>query len=287
MRRKVIASAALLSLFIAGCANQPQQPVNHEVLKLDLIKPKDVEKKLNKTIIVLKPKIKILQSSNYQRMDLRSQILRLQENIVGGNYDFNQAFEKKYGNIVANSLKDDISDILLNDGFLDNAEYEDYDSIDFSVKQNAYLAIQPSIDISFTTNNAKKKTVGDTLYESGVVNVVGYIKLQYLEPLSKTQLSIKKINISDLNINMPYTSIRKIDSAYSHSSAFGIGKAIGKSIGNALFGQKEVDNTDDVLISIINRIESYSIHKIKSYLKTNNLLSYAEYIKEIKAKKRY
>ena len=287
MKKKIISSIIVASILLtSGCA-EPKTPIYRETLKLNLVEPLDNVKRIDKTIIILKPEIKTLKTSKHQRMDFRSQILRMQANITSGSYNFNKAFVQSYGNILPNALKDDLSDILSNEGFIINDEYDSYDDIDFSLKKDAYLIIKPVIEISFPTVNVNKETTGDTLYETGILNTTGYIKLKLLEPLSKTQLSVKKINLSNFNINYNYASVRKIDSGYSHSSAFGIGTAIGKSISSSLFGKNIKDNTETILIKALNKIENNVIIKIKPRLQKMNILSYEENILEIKSKKRY
>jgi len=285
MKKMFLIALLPLVVLMSGCGQTAPKP--RAMLHLDTIHSSESAKKIGKTIIVLKASVKMINTKNSDRMDIRSQIIRMQEGITGGDYDFNKAYSYKFGSRAANALKNDISDILTNEGFTVNTEYESYDDIDFAVKKSAYLVIQPEIEASFMNSNVSKDRTGDTLTENGYVTLTGTVKITNMEPLSKVSLASRKVSLDDLGIRKPYVSVRKVQSPDSEISAFGIGKAIGSSLGGMMFGSSEEDNTEDTLVSIVNEVHTDVISKIKSRLQTQNLLAYQEDIAEIKSKKRY
>ena len=286
LKRIINIGAIVIALILVTGCGQPK-PAKMEVLNLDKIQSGEASKKVNKTIIVLKAAVKMINTENSKRMDMRSQIIRMREGITGGDYDFNKAYSYKYGSRASNALKNDISDILLNEGFTVNTDYDSYDDIDFAVKKSAYLVVQPEIEASFMTSGVKKDKSGSTLTENGYVSLTGTIKITNFEPLSKVSLATKKISLDELRINKPYTSIRKVETNHSYTSAFGLGKAAGGAIGGMIFGSSELDNTENTLVSIVNEVHSHAITKLISRFQQANLLAYEDDILEIKSKKRY
>jgi len=272
-------------IFVSGCTKP--KPTHTEALHLHLIKEQKASQKIDKKIIVLQPSITMLDTKDAQRMDLQSQLVRLKEGIIGGNYDFNKAYKYKYGATEGSALKEDLTTILRNEGFEVIDEYQTYDDIDYSVRKSAYLIIKPEIKAAFITSNVKKEKSGDTITEHGLVRVIGTISLVSMEPLSKERISTKKIDLSKMQLEKPYTSIRKVDTHYSYASAFAIGQSLGKMTANAIFGSSEIDNTQNTLVSMVNAIHAYAIKKIKPRLQKEDILSYENDIKEIKSKKRY
>jgi len=286
MNKILLFAAAATTLLFVGCS-QPK-PVKHVTLSLNKIKRVSTNKHIWKTIVVLKPSIKIINTQNTERMDIRSQMMRLRAGIVGGDYNFNKAFKRTFGNIEANALQNNIANILANEGFTVDTQFNSYDAINFSTRKKAYLVIQPIIKAAFITRNVKRDTSGDILTETGTVSLGGEIFIKELEPLSKTQLNVTEINLANLNINKQYKSVRKINSAYSYDSPFGLGKALGSKIGNALWGTSlNENNTRDVLISIINQMQTYAVNQIKPELQADNILSLESDIKYIKSKTRF
>jgi len=278
-------SLVVAGLIMTGCAEP--KPVHHESLSLDKVERDESVKKIDKTVIVLKPALTLMDSKNAKRSDLQSQISRMRAGLTGGDYNFNDAYEYKYGATAGNAFKNDISDILRNQGFTVVEEYESYDDIDFSVRKSAYLVIQPEIEASFITSNVKQERSGDTITEHGTVSLVGTVKIIDLEPLSKERISSKKITLGDLRINENYTSIRKTNSGGSGNSAFDLGKKLGSSIGEAIFGTSEHDTTENTLVKIVNKVHSHIVDKTKPRLQQGVLLAYQKDIEEIKTKKRY
>lgn len=286
MKKSYGSIIVMATLILSGCATP--KPVQPTVLNLDVVKSSGATKTIDKTIIVLNPSLKILNSKNADRMDVRSQIVRMQQGIYGGDYNFNELYKKKYSSLSSNALRDDIADILLNQGFEVNSDYQTYDDIDFSVKKKAYLVIEPFIEISFMNNGVEKDTTGSTLTETGTVNIAGFVGIKNLEPLSREQLSLKKVNLSDLSLQKSYKSVREIKSTNSYVSPYGAGKALGGALGNAMWGSSESDDTtQSVMVSFLNNIQSFSIEKFKSRLQKENILAYENDINEIKQKKRY
>ena len=280
-------SLLVSTLLFTGCAKPA--PVHHDTLSLDLIQSDDVAIKIDKTVIVLKPTLTLLDTKNAQRNDLRSQMIRLQEGLIGGDFNFNEAYQYKYGSTAGNAFKNDISDILRNQGFTVNDEYTEYDDIDFSDRKSAYLVIQPEIEASFITNNVHRDRSGDTITEKGTVSLIGTVKLNDLEPLSKEKISSKKIDLGSLRIEKPYVSIRKVSSRSNGipGSAFELGQMAGSALGEAMFGSSENDNTEDTLIQVVNTVHKHIITKAAPRLQQGVLLSYVTDIEEIKSKKRY
>jgi len=277
---KTVALSALI-LGFTGCG-QPK-PMNIESLRLDTIKPIEAIQKLDKTIIVLNPIVKIISTNNTS--SVASRIRALANMKYGRNYNFNEVYNREYNSISNDALKSDIVDILSNQGFNINNDFESYDDIDFSLRKSAYLIIQPETSIYFQTSNVNADKVGNKITETGTVAVNGTITIKILESLSKEKISSKKIELSKLNLKKTFVSVRKLSGSFS--SAFGAGQALGNAIGGALFSSSKQDNTKNTLITILNDMHAKATIKIKSRLQKEILLSYVNDIKEIKSKKVY
>jgi hypothetical protein len=112
MKKMFLITLLPLVVLLSGCGQTAPKP--RAMLHLNSIDTSESAKKIGKTIIVLKASVKMINTKNTDRMDIRSQIIRMQEGITGGDYDFNKAYKYKFGSRAANALKDDICDILTN-----------------------------------------------------------------------------------------------------------------------------------------------------------------------------
>jgi len=304
----IFAIFASLLLF-TGCAKP--KPVKTEHLSLDLVQCNEHLATNNKTIIILQPKLKAVSVKNTQSNDIQSQIARLKHSLSGPQYNFNTAYNNRYGKTFGVAFKKEIGDILRNEGFNVIDEYEKYEDLDFSIRKNAYLIIEPFVEASFITLNVESENSGNKIIEHGTVKLAGTVHINLLEPLSRERISSERIDLSQEIVSRVYTSIRtKRSSSTSNGSnalagaagsLFGanvtnagafnlgikLGKSIGSSIGDALFSSNEVDTTNNTLIAMVNDTYKTIIDQTVPKLQENILLSYANDISEIKSKKRY
>lgn len=189
--------------------------------------------------------------------------------------DFNTNFHMNYLDRVKKSFENSFQEIVTKKGFNFTGPFSTFDDMTYNEKKEGYLALVPILDISIDKKNTNisSSPITHIYTESGVIQIGGEFKIDFIEPLTKEKIMSRRINLSDFGIEVAYKKEIKQPSGL---------------IGNVIAAQQEIeDSTDKALTDALNIFYKKSLEKVVKYLSTDEIVSYKEQINNLKNLKKF
>lgn len=239
----------LTLLWLSACATVKKETGQ---LNLKYAFPNENIPKTNLAIAIVSPEF--TKNENDQTQNYR-------ENIKGA---FNNTFQE----------------LITRKGFNIKGPYSTFDDMAYGEKEGAYLAMIPVLKFNLEKTGAE--ACENTLCtDKGYIRVVGELRLDFIEPLTKEKILVKRINLSDLGIQKPYT-VQRIKRHQGENAG------LANIIGDITTGKKElVDDIEKAFYDAINEFYAKSMDKIWVMTSTKEVLSYQAQIKKLKGLKRF
>lgn len=271
-------------ILLTGCVSAP---IERQTGKLDFqYESQKSSKSHQQTIAIVSPQFKkyeSVQPTSYNGMRL-PQVTA----------DFNQRFyQSQYAGNLEAALGNGFQKLITDKGFRFVGPYRNFDEITYTDKKDTYLAIIPSLELTFSKTAAQPVCSGARCVEEGSVSIGGDFSFKLVEPLTMQTFMTKRISLQDLNISKEYRAIfdnpghNKNDLvALALTSAFEqIEKASNQ--GQPADTSQNVDTSDKALADAVNEFYVAAMGRLDTYLASEEILSFSRDVKALKDRKRY
>lgn len=182
-------------------------------------------------------------------------------------YFFNSRFFA-YKDQVITGFDNGLQELITRKGFNVKGPYSTFDDLTFNDKKEAYLALIPSLNVNIEKKGIQKGGSFDVYTETGIIQVNGELRLDFIEPMTKEKVLVQRINLSSLNVEKPY----KIQGTTG-------------AIAAALV--KSEDTSDQALADACNEFYRKAMGKIWEFVSEEELLGYKKQIQDLKGLKRF
>jgi|GEM_PF-2834199 len=203
MRIRVFGSsvAALCLLMSAGCASVPVTQ-----LSLNYVAPAQGAQTKSVKVALVKPQFAGTQAKAPMPAvgGIFGNIMNAQmEKYATPEFAIGEKYNKDYAQRVQNSMLSDLEKVLKVRGLNLSQAYDSFDEIPYSDKQKVDMIVVPSFDFGPQVTNKRTSTYipyyGTKYNDEGTVQLVGKLKVEFIEPMSKEKIIIKTIDVTSLS----------------------------------------------------------------------------------------
>ncbi len=187
--------------------------------------------------------------------------------------NFNNRFRSNYSKQVSTAFNNSFQESITRKGFNLTGPFGTFDDMTYPEKKKAYMALISTLDINFNKKVTSKDSnpITKVVRETGVIQIEGEMRTDFIEPMTKERLLSKRINLYDFNIKKEY-----------------IYEFVPPNSGLIKVPTKEiVDTTDKALADAINEFYAKASEKICKYNSREEILSFQKQVKELKNIKRF
>ncbi len=267
------------TLLFNGCSTKIQVDKKVGTLNLKSTKLKQ-EKSDSHIIAIISPKLYLEEKKDLQQNQppIGKLVYQMNNFYKQNGYNVNNAFTV-YIKQLEKALASSVSEIISAKGFKLKGPYPVLDDITYQDKKVSYLAFVPKVDFEIFKKTTMTKQHRLYNIEKGVIQVGGSLTISMLEPMTGQVFVKRRINLSDFNIQEPYT--------YEYQTTMGGDGLIGTALDKGTAPEKLLDTTDIALTKAINIFYAKTIEKINKYLDKEEILSFEKDILKLKGLKRF
>ncbi len=182
-------------------------------------------------------------------------------------YFFNSRFWA-YKDQVTTGFANGLQELISRKGFNIKGPYATFDDLTFTDKKEAYLALIPTMTVNIEKKGVQGGRNFDVYSETGVIQVNGELRLDFIEPMTKEKVLVQRINLSSLNVQKPYKIQRTLGAL-------------------AALAVKSEDTSDQAIADACNEFYQKAMAKIWEFVSEEELLGYKKQIQDLKGLKRF
>ena len=188
--------------------------------------------------------------------------------------DFNFRFYRDYIGQLKAGFSNAFQELVVKKGFNIKGPFPSFDELTFKDKRDAYLALVPALDVAIEKLSVREncEALTNVCTETGIMQIGGELRLDFIAPMTKEKVLVRRINLSTFRIQKDYKIERPPLSGF----------------GSLISGMREfVDTSDKALADASNEFFKKSMEKIWDFVSTEELIRYKNQVSVLKNLKRF
>lgn len=180
---------------------------------------------------------------------------------------------KPYFKLFSQALSSDLNRTLLAKGFTVAGPYASLDEMTYPQKKAAPLVLYPEVVVLFnetySVNRVEPISFGGKLVKrNGTVTATAYVKFVMVEPMSNQTIWLKRVEVPESSLPV---EVELMMDQNGRLNQF----------------HRNVDNSDTVVVEVLNRLYPEVLRKFWSYLNSEEIASMRKAAEEVRSRKVY
>ncbi|MGI8521262.1 MAG: HpaA family protein [Actinomycetota bacterium] len=179
---------------------------------------------------------------------------------------------KDYFKLFTGNLATDLNRALLAKGFTVAGPFASLEEMTYPDKKAAPIVLSPEVvvvlDESYSENRTTPSFGGKRVSRKGTVTVTAFVKLLVVEPMSNQTIWLKRVEVPESSLPVEVDLLMD-------------------SEGNLNRFHNNVDNSDAVVVEVLNRLYPEVLRKFWNYLNPEEMGSMRKAAEEVRSRKVY